>query len=171
MTKKINSTNMVHAFRDNFWSRKRVEAKFTIDDIAKYLGKSRAATGMYFTGQIMPPQDCIKLLCSLFGVDELEGEREFRKAVKAYDLLVAPKKAELTCNTEPVVEEDDAQMEFESIVEPNNDIFKLVYGKLSFEEFNTFFDLVAKGSNPLELIYGKVSFDEYKAIADVLKRR
>ena len=164
---------------DNFWSKLRVDSKFTLKDIADFLRVSVPTVCKYFTGEVLPSDETITLLCRLFDVDEVRGKSEFLEAHKKWDVnhnrkVLARADVEQPNKTEAKKEvktEEKTELEKVADVYDNSNVFEMVYGKLSYDEFNKFFDAVAgKDGDPLELIYGKVSFEEYSKIADIIRR-
>ena len=165
---------------DNFWNRLRVERNIRYVDLAELFPhlKSFSSIGVWFSGQVMPRDEYIRVLCDFFDVDFDEGKREFQKA---HDVWKSSKHANLRVTTgtseiKPILEvtgegnarmvtttgEGDASMR-------SSDIFELVYGKLPYDLFRKFCDLVAgNDKNALELVYGKVTFEEFIIIQKVI---
>ena len=156
-------------FKDNFWSRKRVEANVTMNEIADLLGINVKTASAYFTGQLIPHEEQIKTLCDFFDVDVIEGTREFVNAHKTYEgerkrIMKASAKPKtkttpitetsvfepvptketisadsLTAGTMPAEECKDCCIEPEKDYTP---VIKLLYnsGKVDFETYNEFID-------------------------------
>ena len=59
-----------YAFKDNFWSKKRVEGNYKISDMAELLECPYSSAGAIFGGKSMPSEEQIKKLCEFFNVDE-----------------------------------------------------------------------------------------------------
>lgn len=169
-------------FKDNFWSKKRVEANVMISDIAELLKCKYSTAGSYLSGKSMPSEEDIKTLCDFFNVDIIEGTREFINAHKAYDAerkrtfrgtAKPPKKTKTTPINqvnifEPVIDTSDAQETEEDniCIEPEKDytpIIKMVYESrvLSFEAYNEFIDnLMLSGiEDAKKFIYNHVGYE------------
>ena len=154
----------IHSFHDTFWNRKRVEAGITQRELAELLKVSDSTVSNWLTGLSMPENDMINKFCELFDVDFPTAHTEFYKAHKSY---VAKKHLG---NKYAVVGENKSCDKSDNKADNKPDIFEIVYGKLSYNEFNKFVELCGnKTDNPLRCIYGKVDFDEYNRIADILK--
>ena len=156
-------------YKDNFWSKKRVEHNIKTEEIADLLGIKYKTASAYFTGQAVPHEEQIKTLCDFFGVDIVEGTREFENAHKHYDaegkrtmkatakpmtkttpitktsvFEPVPTKEtisadSLTAGTMPAEECKDCCVEPEKDYTP---VIKLLYnsGKVDFETYNEFID-------------------------------
>ena len=156
-------------YKDNFWSKKRVEHNIKTEEIADLLGIKWKTASAYFTGQVVPHEEQIKTLCDFFGVDIVEGTREFENAHKHYDAerkrtmkASAKPKTKTTPITETSVFEPVPTKETISAdsltagtmpaeeckdccIEPEKDytpVIKLLYnsGKVDFETYNEFID-------------------------------
>lgn len=82
-----NNHHKAYGRKNTFWNQLRVNAGVTYTDIAEYLHCSRALAGFFFTGQLVPKDEYIDILCDWFGVDRILGEREFRKANREWDTI------------------------------------------------------------------------------------
>lgn len=165
----------------NFWNKLRVERNIRYKDLVDLYGGSNGMWGMYFSGQQLPPMDRIKQMCSLFDVDINEGAEEFRKAHAVWaagdkkKVLVtgASEKTDRSARIvvgkkEPVAVSSDTPIVRDY---STKDVFKLVYGKIPYELFLVFWELVesAKG-DPLECLYGRVSYREFSQISEALRK-
>lgn len=178
-----------YAFKDNFWNKKRIEGNYKISDMAELLECPYSTAGAYFGGVMMPREDAIKKLCEFFGVDEIEGTREFLNAHKAYDaekqkgrkLKIKAEEPEPT-KTTPIKQLDT----FEKVEEPKapepitrkdkkdidySSVFEIVYGKLSFSDYAEFTTSLQYHSltSALQFIYGKVDFATYTEVYKGIK--
>lgn len=133
-----------HAFKDNFWSKQRVEKGFTIKEIAELLGKHDTLVGMYFSGQQMPADNTIRELCDLFGVDFTTGQLEFQHAHRNWKAehkvtLVSSAKSE-----EPKCEniEDVCVSKTHTFVKDS--VLDLLYGKVDRCVYKLIEDLLDK---------------------------
>ena len=158
------------AFKDNFWSRKRIESGFKIHDIAELLHLSDGIVGMYFTGQRMPTEDTIKKICAFFGVDTVEGTREFANAAKVWDAEVKGREAKLHSHTGVGVVSEEAVPITPVVVEPAQSVpeslLKALYKKVSYEDFKAILDGNMSESEALALAYDKVDFDTFMALVN-----
>lgn len=67
-------------YKDNFWSRKRIEKGLSGKEIADALGVNCTGVYNWFTGRNIPSDDNIRKLCELFEVDYKTGKQEFFNA-------------------------------------------------------------------------------------------
>ena len=136
-------TKAPHTFKDNFWSKQRVEKGMTIREIAEFLGKGDTQVGMYFSGQQMPGEYVIRTLCELFDVEYNKGELEFQHAHRAWKA-------------------DHERVLVHSAPQPAIPMQSVVKSEIKQNkpEFNK--------DSVLELIYGKVDRSVYKLIEDLL---
>ena len=191
---KRRAKRVAVTFRDNFWSKKRVEQNVTIDEIAELLEINKKTASAYFTGQLVPHEYQIKTLCEYFGVDIIEGTREFYNAHKHYDathkrtLKLSAKtqkkieeatKEEPAWNDEPtpvekvaekIREQEEAYKRLvESPYDPNK-IVELLYGKIPFMLFNEVYVALERGLRVDEIIYGKIDYEIYCKVLELEKR-
>lgn len=158
------------AFKDNFWSRKRIESGFKIHDIAELLHLSDGIVGMYFTGQRVPTEDTIKKICTFFGVDIVEGTREFANAAKVWDAEVKGREAKLHSNTGVGVVSEEVVPITPVVVEPAQSVpeslLKALYKKVPYEDFKAILDGNMSESEVLALAYDKVDFDTFMTLVN-----
>lgn len=164
------------AFKDNFWSRKRIESGFKVHEVAELLHLSDGIVGMYFTGQRVPTEDTIKKICTFFGVDIVEGTREFANAAKVWDAEVKGREAKLHSNTGVhsnagvgVVSEEVVPIT-PVVVEPAQSVpeslLKALYKKVPYEDFKAILDGNMSESEVLALAYDKVDFDTFMTLVN-----
>ena len=141
-------TKAPHTFKDNFWSRQRVEKGMTVREIAEVLGVREKRVGMYFSGQCLPDDQFVRDICDLFDVDFHTGNLEFQHAHRAW-------KAE---HTRKLV--SSAKKPVKKTIEPEkceNKIEEVEQGK---PEFNK--------DSVLSLLYNKVDYSVFRLIEDLL---
>lgn len=167
-------------FKDTFWSKKRIDNNMLIKELAKMFGVSRSAMGAYFTGYLVPPENLCNTLCDYFGVDPIEGQREFLKAHKEYEaehgehrvLKASARKSKVkadkkpTTQVKPVVEPVKEEQRGMSDEEKLDAIARLLYKRVSYDEFRTLshthIDKLA------EMSYGIVDYATHKTIENIL---
>lgn len=158
------------AFKDNFWSRKRIESGFKVHDIAELLHLSDGIVGMYFTGQRVPTEDTIKKICTFFGVDIVEGTREFANAAKVWDAEVKGREAKLHSNTGVGVVSEEVVPITPVVVKTAQSVpeslLKALYKKVPYEDFKAILDGNMSESEVLELAYDKVDFDTFMTLVN-----
>lgn len=150
-------------YKDNFWSKTRVDNNVRLREIGDLLGVSRATAGAYFTGFIMPSEDKIETLCEFFDVDLRIGTREFDKIHKAYDteekktLKYSAKSKQIDIDT--VIKSADAdntpQIEPDTVPEIKSD--------------NDIKSPSPETTDVLRLLYGKCDYDTFRSIEAMLK--
>ena len=170
-------------YKDNFWSKKRVEQNTTMSEIAELLDINVKTASSYFTGQECPHEDQIKTLCEFFGVDLILGTREFINANKQYDathnrvLQVSARKPKVTREKKIYKKTEDKRVEDVKIppmtvtgfVDNRSRVERLVYGILGYDDFQTFRECLFDGAgDPLKVVYGKVDIDVFKAVEKAL---
>ena len=158
------------AFKDNFWSRKRIESGFKIHDVAELLHLSDGIVGMYFTGQRMPTEDTIKKICNFFGVGIVEGTREFINAAKIWDAETKGREAKLHSNAGVGAVSEEVVPITPVVVEPAQSVpeslLKALYKKVSYEDFKAILDGNKSESEVLELAYNTVDFDTFMTLVN-----
>lgn len=170
----------VKAFKDTFWNRKRVEANITTRELADMFGLKEGTLSAYFTGYLMPNEHIIDELCDYFGVDTIEGTREFIKAHKSYEAEHSNKvmKIKAKKKTKPVSVESEVKpavkVESKSEVkgmnnaEKMNDILRLVYSSRKLD-YDTFCKLSQMSFDRLkETVYSKVDYAVYTTIENII---
>lgn len=171
---------------DNFWTHKRDDLNLTIIDIKNLTGLNRDKTTIakYFTGELIPDNQTIKIFCDTFDVPFEEGKAGF---VSGHDKWVAIRNGVKTAEITPKVNEMNTAVS--TTITPtqkaevtktplgvslkNNPIAKLIYEKVSFDEFCEILDAVDgitdnSGSIP-EMVYGKVDFDVFNVIYELVE--
>lgn len=155
------STKAPYTMKDNFWSKKRVENKMTITEVAELIGESDKTVSAYFTGFLMPHDIAIKNLCELFSVDFETGKLEFQHAHKRY-------KAEHQ-RTLKYTARKKKPGEINNI----EDVFLNLYGVVSCSEFidiyNTAVGRAGEGIDLMGILYGKVDYKTFSKIIKMVK--
>ena len=153
-----------HTFKDNFWSKLRVERNLTVKEVAEYLGENEKKTSAYFTGFILPNDNAIRQLCDLFDVDYGAGNLEFQHAHRQY---VAEHKRTLKSSAKATGKKNKT-------INTVDDVIESLYGNLSCKEFIAIYDLI-KGNessdvDPRRIIYNKVDYDTYNRINEIMSK-
>ena len=140
-----------HTFKDNFWSKLRVERELTVKELATLCGVNEKSMSAYFTGQCLPDDIIVKDLCDYFGVDFNQGQLEFQHAHLKYqaehsrELKYSAKKQKAEQVTEVVeVKCDDTS------------------ATLTVDEVRKMF--ATRWQYAQKALYGKVDCDIYEAI-------
>lgn len=177
MANKNGSKGSVRTFKDTFWSTTRVAQNVSIEEVAEYIGMSRATAGMYFTGQLVPSEKTALALCELFDVDPIKGRREFIDAHKKYDAEhTRVLKASSKKSVEPVDKSDssDKVVLDESLAKVVQDFntkvdnaLRVVYHKLSYDDFMAVSEAVRGGADVLEVLYKRVDYDTYTLLINI----
>lgn len=168
-------------FKDTFWARKRVENNITVRELSKLIKCSRATTGAYFTGFMIPDDEKIKVLCDFFDVDFIRGKREFINAHKKYDVdykrVVVVKSSSKTMQEcekteEPVVTEKPVIKEERVMGDSDklDAVKRLLYNKVSYDLYclieNTPVDKIE------ETLYdNKVDYVLFNLVRDILSNK
>lgn len=160
----------IRTFKDTFWSKKRVEANMSIEELATAIGVKPATLGAWLIGCTRPKPDNIRALCDWFGVDYDKGEMEFERAWKTYDPQRFGKKVKTTAkhivttpaNTVCTVKSEVNMQDNDKLLE----IKRLVYGKVPYEVFNAVEN--AQIDKVAETVYGRVDYTVYKTIENIV---
>lgn len=164
--------------KTTWWNKVRVERNIRIRDLLELFPEYQtfSTIGAWFTGQFVPKDKHIRVLCDFFDVDFDEGKRHFIEDHERWESTKRKGKRAVTGTAEGVMKElvtgtGDAKSVIKTKTEePKKDIFEAVYGKLPYDLFRTFCDLVAHSDkNALELVYGKVSYEDFMLIQEVIK--
>ena len=170
-------------FKDTWWNKLRVERNITYKELGQYFDVAYSTVGSWFSGQVLPDRYYIQSICDLFDVDYFEGEQHFiednakwkseRKHGKYIQstgkqeesTIQSRLRSRTTCEHKTKTEPKEKKVEVIAV-----DVFKIVYGKISYELFLKFTDLLASGEgDPMEIIYGKVTYAEYKQIEAIIQ--
>lgn len=173
----LKSGEGVKTFKDTFWSKKRVEAGITIKELAEGIGVKKSTLCAYLIGVTVPKEPVIRAMCDWFGVDYIEGEREFIKAYRAYDAQTHGKSVVAVANSKKrVVEERVKSVAVNKEVSEvavgmseetkRNEITKLVYGKVSQDVYEAV--RVVEFDKLLQTVYDKVDYVVYETIRSIL---
>ena len=140
---------------NNFWSNKKVEKKLSFKDLAKATNKPLTSVRNYFIGRMTPDDETIRALCDVMEVDYDQGVAEFAKFGKvARRRARGAKKARAT---------DKA-----TVTAPVVDYLELLYGKVSFEDFQLLRTAAKTKEDVLPFVYGQVDYATYCQIATTL---
>ena len=171
MAKTRKSDNNIMTYKDNFWSKLRVERGIRISEIAQYMGMSNAAIGGYFTGQFLPNDDVIKALCELFDVEYGKGSCEFQKAHREWK-ADQTREVQLRATPTPKAPEVKKQPTVSSGSSDKtrlaNRVGGILYGKIPYAVFVEVTDKIKGGEDPIKCLYGKVDFDTFNEVVSVL---
>jgi transcriptional regulator with XRE-family HTH domain len=175
--KSVVDMRSSHTFKDNFWSRKRVECDMKIKEVGEAINQPLKRVGQYFTGQALPNDDIIHDLCDLFDVDFVTGKREFINANKIWvgehdkDLVSCKrvnKQKKATVKGDELKELDNPTKTLD--VDTINYIATKIYGKVDYQEFTRIIDLLSLGtelSKLLDMVYGRVDFNVFMLLDDL----
>ena len=165
-----------------WWNKLRVERNIRYKDLMELFNyKSQSAIGGWFSGQRIPSDENIAILCDFFDVEFEEGKRHFVTDNEHWVSENHKDKRSTTGTAEGIARIATGESEVkehkawaktgeEPEEERQTDIFEMVYGKLPYDLFRKFADLVAgKDDNALSLIYGKVTFEEFIFIQNLIK--
>lgn len=132
-----NNHHKAYGRKNTFWNQLRVNAGVTYADIAEYLHCSRALAGFFFTGQLVPKDEYIDVLCDWFSVDRIVGEREFRKANREWDTIHDGKRhPKLVAEGESKIEIEKSVEKKEKVVVKTSTVFVKEEKKLDISGLN-----------------------------------
>ena len=176
------------AYTTTFWSKKRVEAEFTIAEVAKRIGIKYGLAGKYFTGMSLPDDDTIKRFCDMFDVDFMMGKGEFVKANQAYKALnkrsatckgTSRKSSAVTTTATNISEPTPKPVQEKPVLFSKAQLAGIkkkaaltsLYGDVTYDEFIRLYDLVnaCEGKDIVAEIYGMVDFDTFIKVKSILE--
>lgn len=161
-------TQPPRTYKDNFWSRERVEKNLKIAEVADMLGYTRSRVSMWFSGQLMPSDATVAEICKLFEVDFNEGQLAFQKA--HLEWKAEHGRAVKYSAKKPASSEKKNEV---SKVHNVADVIRTLYGKVSCEAFIAIYNTIADGRpgdcDIERLIYALVDFDTYQQIVNTMK--
>lgn len=147
--------NNARTFKDTFWAKLRVDNGFNLKELAKMVHVDMSSMCHYLTGQAMPPDDVIDVLCKYFDVDPVLGKSEFMKAhdswvgehsrkLKAkYNKPKIKKKSNIKpVTTEEKLPEVPLKVKGEKPVDDSRKVLELLYQRVDFKTFMEIFDLL-----------------------------
>ena len=163
------------ASKATFWNKQRVAQNMQIKDVADLMGLGVSTVGAHFSGQVIPNEKCIEGYCVLFGVDKIEGTREFIKANKEWDTSRGKNpRFSLRATDNPADEatnpasENDPDAVWASLREMKNKILELVYGVVPMSVFLEYYNASTTSINAKEYFYNKVDYDLYEKIRTIM---
>lgn len=154
-------------FKDNFWSKLRIEKNYSLQEIANVVGMSDASIGQYFTGASIPKEQILHDLCDLFDVDYDKGELEFQRAHAAWR---AEHERAVKYSARVLYQKKEKSSENKDI-STAEDVLNAIYGNVSCSDFVAIYNLImgnATDVDPLEILYGKVDYDTYYKIIKII---
>ena len=158
------------SLKDNFWSRKRVEAGLHVKDVANLLNMASSSVGEYLSGQFIPPVPIIRAFCDLFDVDYDTGELEFQRAHRAWKSMREHKDYKVisaeTLRAEVLVPE--VAKEEPAVTKFMEDLYSVIYGKVTYEQYEEIRKGKFDGVRILSYIYGKVDYATYIELEELL---
>lgn len=174
---KKSKPHAPYARKATFWNKKRIESKFTLKEISQLIHKHESITGMYFSGQLLPPDSVISELCDLFEVDYNTGNLEFQHAHRDWKadhhapLAYSAKEKVASVDTTSQSADSVATIESVAVTVKAEDILSKLYGVLSCADFLRVYDSFINGqsvNNLAELIYGKFDYATYNKILETV---
>lgn len=150
-----------YARKDNFWSKKRVDNKLTVAEVASAIGENDKTVSAYFTGLLMPHDATVRRMCDLFDIEFSKGKLEFENAHSKYKAEHSPSLKFSARQKKPG--------------EINNieDVFLTLYGLVSCAEFidiyNTAIGRADEGIDLMAILYGKVDYKTFSKIITMVK--
>lgn len=137
----------------DFWPNLVKQNTFSYHDLSVYLNVPEAKVAKYFSGEVVPNFNQIRMLCGLYGgVDIKTGSKGFEALHNHF--VNAP--------SEPIKTDEP--------VSSDVDIFELIYGKIPYRSFLKIYDMIAnRDREAMQLLYGKIDYDAYNIIQEQLK--
>jgi len=163
---------------NTFWSRKKIELGISYREISEAIHKPITTVSHYFTGHMVPSVDTVKAICKVFNVDYAVGAAEFVKIANEYSErnnryhyknAVQQLQDVAAGATQPAVPEPVVQPIIPEPVTPASvDYLELLYGKISFEDFQLIYTAAKTKEDILPFVYGQIDYKTYCQIAAAL---
>lgn len=133
-----------------FWPSLFANSKFTTNDVSKFLNVEESKVEKYFTGEIIPNFNQLRMLCGLYGGVEM------KTGSTAFNLL----------HEHFLVESHTSASEPLKVVESIIDVtLKAFYNEASYEEFMELQEFIRnKDVRALKMVYSLVDYDTYTAL-------
>jgi transcriptional regulator with XRE-family HTH domain len=144
-----------------FWPSAFVNSQFSVKDIARYLNVSEDKVTQYFTGEVIPNFNQLRMLCSLYGgVDMKVGNNAFNLLHKHF----LTEKDSLTTTPNNI---SDTHCDIsDNLIDS---ILRAFFNEASYEGFIELQKLLYnKDSRALKIVYSIVDYDTYTALEAVL---
>lgn len=199
VAKRVKNTSskgsgIPRAFKDTFWSKMRVENDLKLSEVAEALDVEHKRVARYFSGQSVPTDSEIKIICDLFDVDFTKGKYEFNKAHKAWrgerkrdrskyisakqfmDTESEPDKVAPIASAPdkvapivPAVTATNIQVNLDKNTASR--ILANLYGKIDYHYFVAVSKLISTGKSASEILstlYGVINYDTFIIVANYL---
>ena len=182
-------------YKNNFWSKKRVEKGLTGKELAKQIGVKQVGIYNWFSGRNIPSDEHIRTVCKIFKVSYRKGKQEFIKAHEQwyswhYDkkkLCLATEQGELYTPEKRMLEDFNLRnVEVQTKSSLDKKVLTALYGLVSYdiyEQFqsgcqalmNTNDAIQAKEEqkrllNLLDTLYGEIDLFTYDRILTWIKK-
>lgn len=151
--------------QDNFWFQKKDEKKISFRELSTKVNKPLSTVRNYFIGRMLPDEDTIKAICDYLDVDYTQGAIEFDKIRNARKRRVKTRRKAAVAVTPKV---EAVATEAVSPKSSTIDYLELLYGKVSFEEFQLIRTAAKTKEDVLPFVYGQVDYSTYCKIASTL---
>lgn len=174
---------MANSYRNNFWYTLCKDQHKSVDDVAKYLNVAQSTVFGYFSGSLYPPEDTIKKLCEFFKLDEDPAKYAFdvifnrwgvdhadKYCLSPHGKRYCRKKSEPEASdkdesNEKKSESEEKKSESEEELDIKEAALKLVYKRLSYEDFNKAAGCINRSCTEfLDFVYGKVDCAIFRAL-------
>lgn len=166
---------------DTFWNQKRIEKGVTLKDMADDLGVHLTSLSTWLTGAKLPATPTAIKICDYLGIDYVTGAEEFNKIHEEWISAHSgqtKKRSKIRqrkfCVSDVSKSKPDTSNEIvvptktlQELAERSR-VQKILYRKISYEEFVDIMSLDLNVDNALKALYGKVDFDAYFALYNEL---
>jgi transcriptional regulator with XRE-family HTH domain len=155
----------------NFWTKILDANNTNAKEVSATLGVDRSTVLCWLCGKYMPSEQRVKDLCELFGVDFSLGHSAFveiRDNWKKVNLGIVPEPTSVPEPTETTSGVTIVPMPA-TASSAFAEIAKYIYGKVSFEEYESLRQNITGSGDPMALLYGKIPFEEYMKLMGMVK--
>ena len=163
-SKKSASNSKKSHNKMNFWQHKISGQGMSTKELSIFLDKPYSTVKAYFSGFVMPSKDIIIALCKKFNVDYDRAYSEFEKIHSIWGETHADTYV-VSGNCYKIKDTQSHKLEVSATPKDDQaEYLRVIYGKLSYDDFML---MLTSGTNPtdvLRLSYGKVDSDTFMSL-------
>lgn len=170
---KAKSTEQV-----TFWQQQRLNKKVTLEQAANTMSIDYSYLSKCLSGAVLPSTPMAYRICDYFGVDYIKGAEEFNKAHNEW-IIANPgktKNRDKVHTRKYVVPEDHkaevvstaSQPEIQPVGSLSDNLLELMYGMVSYMDYENIRTGNLSGKKLLETVYKRVDFEMFWEILQAM---
>ncbi len=173
LNNKANSTEKI-----TFWQQQRLDKKVTLEQVAKEMPIDYSYLSKCLSGAVLPSTPMACRICDYFGVDYIKGAEEFNKAHNEWIVANPGKKKnrDKVRTRKYVVPEDHkaevvstaSQPEIQPVGSLSDNLLELMYGTVSYMDYENIRTGNLSGKKLLETVYKRVDFEMFWEILQAM---